>query len=186
MNIKICQVFILLTTISVAISATADIHVVDDSGQRVSLKGPARNIVSLAPNITELLFAVGAGQWITGVAQYSDYPEKAQSIMRIGGYQSLDYEKIITLQPDLIVAWESSISAGSIEKLKKLGIPVFITEAYNLDDIPVLLRKLARLTDTQKQAHKAINQYNQHLASLRQQFSKKKKISVFIRSGNNH
>ncbi|NOY67775.1 MAG: cobalamin-binding protein [Gammaproteobacteria bacterium] len=169
-----------LVVLFAAFNAFAVIEVIDDDGSRVSLKQPARKIVSLAPHTTELLFAAGAGQWVVGAVNFSDYPLAAKSIARVGGYQSLDYEKIITLQPDLVVAWQSGNRPANIEKLKKMGIPVFVTEARKLDDIPVLLEKISRLTDTQAQAKKIINQYQQHLSSLRRLNLDKKKISVFF------
>jgi len=176
---KICLIIVLTGNLFYAFNVAASIEVVDDSGLSVVLKQPARRIVSLAPHATELLFAAGAGQQVVGVVDFSDYPESAKSITSVGGYQSLDYEKIISLQPDLIVAWKSGNPAGSIEKLKKMGIPVFITEARMLDDIPGLLMRIGGLTDTQKQAQKVIDQYNKHLSLLRQQNKNKKKVSVF-------
>src|SRR5207249_4842871 len=87
-----------------ALAARAEIRVVDDSGATVLLKAPAQRIISLAPHMTELLFAAGAGDRIVGTTEYSDYPATATKIPRIGSSSLLDMERIITLKPDLIVA----------------------------------------------------------------------------------
>ena len=76
------------------VAARADIAVSDDAGRQVQLAGPARRIVSLAPHITELLFAAGAGDAVVGVTEFSDYPETARAITRVGGGTGLDLEAI--------------------------------------------------------------------------------------------
>ena len=83
--------------------AQAEIVINDDRGTAVKLAAPAQRIVSLAPHITEVLFAAGAGGRIVGTVEYSDYPEAAQKIRRVGGYSRLDLEAIAALKPDLIV-----------------------------------------------------------------------------------
>ena len=83
--------------------ARAEIAVVDDSGATVRLAQPAKRIVSLAPHVTESLFAVGAGDRIVGAVEYSNYPEAAKKIARVGGYSRLDLEAIVALKPDLVI-----------------------------------------------------------------------------------
>ena len=83
----------------------ANITVTDDAGKTVTLKAPAKRILSLAPHVTELLYAAGAGDLIVGTVEYSDFPEAARKIPRIGNHDSLDLERIVALKPDLIVIW---------------------------------------------------------------------------------
>lgn len=78
-------------------STQASIRVLDDAGRTINLESPAKRIISLAPNITESLFAAGAGNKIIGAVSYSDYPEAAKKIPRVGGYPKLDLEMIISL-----------------------------------------------------------------------------------------
>lgn len=157
-------------------SADATQHAVDSG---LILEKPARRIISLAPHTTELLYAAGAGQWIVGAVSYSDYPKEALAIPRVGGYQSFDYEAIVALRPDLIVAWKSGNPSSGLDKLRGLGIPVFVTEARSLNDIPELLMQLSQLTATQRQAEREALRYKQHLAQLRQRYASAKKLSVF-------
>jgi iron complex transport system substrate-binding protein len=94
-------------------TAHADVSVKDDIGNTVKLAQPAKRIVSLAPHMTETLFAAGAGAQIVGTVDYSDYPEAAKKIQRVGGYSRFDLEAIAALKPDLIVAWQSGNAAGA-------------------------------------------------------------------------
>jgi iron complex transport system substrate-binding protein len=100
-----------LLTILVAIAwvlpAWAEIAVRDDSGLEVRLPKPATRIVSLAPNITETLFAAGAGDRLVGTVEYSDYPAAAKRIRQVGSYANLNPETILALKPDLVIAWQS-------------------------------------------------------------------------------
>ena len=91
---------LLLTLLLAAGSAQATIDITDDTGQALHLAQPAKRIVSLAPHITEMLFAAGAGNQVVGAVQYSDYPEAAKKIARVGGYTSVDMEKVAALKPD--------------------------------------------------------------------------------------
>jgi len=100
----------------------AQSHVFDDQGTKFSTSKPARRIISLAPHLTEMLFSAGAGKYIVGTVSYSDYPDSAKSIKRIGSYNKFGLEEIITLKPDLIVAWETGNPHHIIEKLKSLGV----------------------------------------------------------------
>ena len=83
---------IILTWLSVTVAA--EIVVVDDNGQQVKLVGPAKRIVSLAPNITEVLFHIGAGEQIVGADEYSNYPEAAKDILRVNNHAAANYELI--------------------------------------------------------------------------------------------
>jgi len=99
------------------------IEVVDDTSRLIILEQPAQKIISLSPHITELIYSAGAGEKIIAVDNYSDYPEAAKSITRIGDANHLDIEKIISLQPDLIVAWGSGQSHNQfIEQLIHLQL----------------------------------------------------------------
>ena len=88
-----------------AASVQAACTVRDDAGNLITIQ-PARRIISLAPDVTEILFAIGAGKHIIGVMSGSDYPENAQNLPRIGSFAGLDIEKIISLKPDLIITWD--------------------------------------------------------------------------------
>ena len=124
--------------------AWSDFPVTDDAGHEIVLQHPARRIVSLSPHITELLFAAGAGSFVVGVSDFSNYPAAAEDLPRISGGGSLDMEAILALRPDLVVAWQSGNPELQVQRLQSLGMTVFLSEPRRLEDIPGTLRKLGR------------------------------------------
>ena len=159
--------------------AFAAISVVDDAGNIVSLSSPAQKIISLAPHLTELLFAIDAGSRLVGTVEHSDYPLAANQIRRIGGYHAIDLESIIALQPDLIIAWKIGNNPVQIEKLQSLGIPVFINEPRHIEDIPDTVRRLAVLTGKNKQAKVFIGEFEQQHAILKKRFAGRRPVKLF-------
>jgi iron complex transport system substrate-binding protein len=155
------------------------IHVTDDAGQRVTLASPARRIVSLAPHITELLFAMGAGETLVGASEFSDYPEAARAISRVGGGSGLDLEAILALQPDLVIAWESGNPAGQVRRLQQLGLPVFFSEPRRLQDIISSLERFGRLTGRLEAARDQVRAFAHRLEDLRLRYSGGDEVTVF-------
>lgn len=160
-------------------SAHADMSVKDDSGASVHLKAPARRIVSLAPHVTESLFAIGAGERLVGTVDYSDYPEAAKRVPRIGGYSRIDLEAVIAKKPDLIIAWQSGNSQPQVEQLKALGLPVYVTQPNTMDDIADQLERFGQLTGSEVAAKKTAGEFRQRLARLRQANADKPRVRVF-------
>jgi iron complex transport system substrate-binding protein len=159
--------------------AWSDIRVVDDSGQTLTLQKPAQRIVSLAPHITELLFAVGAGVAVVGASDFSDYPEAARAIPRVGGGGGLDLEAILALQPDLVIAWESGNPAGQTRRLQQLGLPVFFSEPGRMEDIISSLERFGQLTGKQEEAHVQAHAFADRLQELRQRYSGQDNVTVY-------
>ncbi len=162
-----------------AVPAFAEVRVTDDLGQTVVLAQSARRIVSLAPHVTEMLFAAGAGAHIVGAVQYSDYPEAAQRIPRVGGYTSLDLETIVALRPDLIVAWKSGNPAPQVEKLHELGFAVYVTEPRHIEDVPTDIERLGLLAGTAATAQKAAAAFRAHHDALRRRYAGRPPVDVF-------
>src|SRR5437868_3708643 len=101
----------LLGACLMAAQASAAIRVQDDAGRLVTLAQPAQRVVSLAPHVTEILFAAGGGDRIVGTVNYSDHPPAARDIARIGDNRQVDIERLIALKPDLLVVWRHNASA---------------------------------------------------------------------------
>ena len=157
----------------------AEIRVTDDTGQPVVLEKSAQRIISLAPYITELLFAAGAGEAIVAATEFSDYPEAARTLKQVGGGGGLDLEAIIALQPDLVVAWQSGNPRGQVERLQSLGITVFVSEPRRLGDVPATLQRLGRLAGTEAVAAAQVDSFNRRSAALREKYAHRPKVSVF-------
>ena len=172
-NIKSRLLFFLLG-LTITTSLQAEINVKDDEGHRVKLQQPAKRIISLAPHITESLFAAGAGEKVIGAVAYSDYPEAAKKIPRVGGYPTLDIETIISLKPDLIVAWALGNNMNQVNKLEALGIPVFKSEPRNPLDIANTIRRFGILAGTTKISKKESSKFILHYQRLKKQYSRKK------------
>ena len=155
------------------------IEVVDDHGRAVRLQGPARRIVSLAPHITENLFSAGAGQFVAGTVDHSDYPAAARDLRRVGGYHNFDVELILALQPDLVIAWKEGNPFHLVEKLERLGLTVYINEPKRLEDIPRAIVRFGALTGMEDQARETARRFAAALSQLRAQHVQAEKISVF-------
>ncbi|WP_144063364.1 cobalamin-binding protein [Caballeronia insecticola] len=159
--------------------AHAAITVTDDSGAPVTLDRPAARVVSLAPHVTELLFAAGGGARVVGAVTYSDYPKEAQAIPRVGDNKALDLERIVALHPDLIVVWRHGNAARQMDRLKALNIPIYFSEPRHLDDIATSIDKLGALLGTQASAHAAADTFTRDIAQLRARYAQQPPVSVF-------
>jgi iron complex transport system substrate-binding protein len=164
---------------SVYMTQAQAITVTDDSGAPVTLAKPAQRVVSLAPHVTELLFAAGGGARIVGAVTYSDYPKQAQSIPRVGDNKALDLERIVALHPDLIVVWRHGNAARQMDRLEALGIPIYTSEPKHLDDIAASIDKLGALLGTETSAHAASNAFTRDVAQLRARYAQRPAVSVF-------
>jgi iron complex transport system substrate-binding protein len=141
---------------------------------------PGERIVSVAPNLTELLFAAGAASQIVAVSEYSDYPEAAKSLPRIGDAFRLDYEAIVALSPTVAVIWDGGTPAGVSERLTELGIRVVGVPAYRLDDIATGLVTLGALAGTEEIAAAAAADFRRRIETLRSNYRDRERIRVFI------
>jgi len=159
--------------------ARAEIAVVDDSGATVRIAQPAKRIISLAPHVTESLFAVGAGERIVGTVEYSNYPEDAKKITRVGGYSRLDLEAIVALKPDLVIVWESGNVKAHVEKLRALGLTLYLTQPNRIEDVMSTLERLSQLAGTQDVGRKTVADLNARLERLRQSYSRKPPVRTF-------
>ena len=126
-------------------SAHAALSAVDDAGRTVTLAGPAARVISLAPHTTELIYAAGGGARLVGAVSYSDYPPEANALPRVGSNSALDLERIVSLKPDLIVVWRHGNDARQLEKLRELGIALFVSEPHKVDDVATNLERLGTL-----------------------------------------
>jgi iron complex transport system substrate-binding protein len=167
-----------------ATPAEAVIGVIDDSGRSISLDQPARRIVSLAPSITEMLFAAGAGAAVVGTVEYSDYPDAARRIPRVGNNGLLDMERIVALRPDLIIAWWHGGFDRQLDQLHSLGVPVFLSEPRRLDGIPRTLLAFGRLTGEQSAAENAARSSSAAVNELRSRYAAQREVSVFYQVWN--
>lgn len=159
--------------------AHAEVVVMDDTGATLRLAEPAKRIVSLAPHITETLFAAGAGGRIVGAVEYSDYPDAAKKLPRVGGYARLDLEAIAALKPNLVVGWASGNSPAHIEKIRALGVPVYLSQPERIDDVANSLERYGELAGTPAAGRAAATDFRDRLKGLRDRYGARPKVRVF-------
>jgi iron complex transport system substrate-binding protein len=159
-------------------SSRADITVIDDSGHRIVLSAPAKRIVSLAPHVTELLFAAGAGKSVIAATDQSDFPPAALQLPSIGAGTRPDLERIASLKPDLVVAWKSGINAQGIARLRAMGIPVFLSEPNDFSQIATSLERLGALAGS-PQGKTEADKFRKSLSELRSRYAGRESVTVF-------
>jgi iron complex transport system substrate-binding protein len=179
MNRGLLRCLFVLVLAAGSVNATADIRVSDDSGREVLLARPATRIISLAPHIVELLFAAGAGDRIVGTVEYSTFPEAAKSIPRIGDSAQLDLERIISLKPDLIVVWQHGNAQRQLDRLLRLGIPVYYNEPRSLSDIAKSVEQFGILTGNEAHALPAAREFQKRESALRARYEGRSPVKVF-------
>jgi iron complex transport system substrate-binding protein len=160
-------------------SSFADIEVVDALGRTVALEKPATRVVSLAPHITEVVFAAGAGEQLIGAVSYSDYPEAAKDIPRVGSYDTVSYETLVALNPDLVLAWHEGNGDEVVARLESFGLNVYVSEPRKLEDVALSLRAVGKLTGNEDIAEAAAQKFLQQLSHLRETYSTQEPVSVY-------
>ena len=137
-------------------------------------------IVSLAPNLTELLFAAGAGAQVVGTSEYSDWPPPARELPRIGDAFRLDYEGILALRPDVAVAWRSGTPTEAVARLERAGIRVVVVPVQSLEEIATGIETLGRLAGTQDIAATAADGFRAEVERLRARHAGRPVLDVFV------
>ena len=159
--------------------------VVDDRDITVTLDSPAARIISLAPSMTELLFSLDVGENVVGVVEYSNYPEAAKQIPIVGRFDRLDVERILSLQPDLIISWQSGNPRGAIQRLREMGYPVYTAEPVTVASIADTLLRLGTLTGQTGKAEALSATIHDTLNGLQTQYADASPVSVFYQVWHN-
>ena len=154
----------------VSATALAATTVTDDTGQRVTLPNLPQRIISLAPSATEMLFAAGAGNRLVATVDFSDEPAAAKRVPRIGDVTAIDMERLVALHPDLVVAWPGGGNPAQIEKIARLGIPIYRQQVNRLADLPGSLRRLGALTSDESTAEQAARALSAELARITREY----------------
>lgn len=141
---------------------------------------PRPRIVSLAPNLTEIAYAAGAGDAIVGTVEYSDYPAAARKLPRVGDAWRVDMERVLALHPDVVLVWPSGTPEAVIGQLRKLGLKVESVPTYRLADVPVALRRIGALAGSAALAEQAARAFEKDVAAQRAGHAQSTVLSVFI------
>lgn len=144
--------FLCFIMVVVPVSGHQEKTITDDLGNPFIMRTPPQRIISLAPNITEILFALGLEKQIIGVTRYCDYPDEAQKKEKIGGLIDSNLEKILSLNPDLILGFRGN-TKRILKRMKSLQLPIFAIEmGTTLDSLFTVIGKIGTITQTHKKA----------------------------------
>jgi len=156
--------------------------VTDEIGRPVTPRAlPTRRVVSLAPNVTELLFAIGAGDQVVGIDRYSDQPAgRVERLPSVGSDYEPSLEKIVGLAPDLVLLSRSANRRETADALERLGVPSFITETPAVADMPRTLRDLGALTGHAADAARQLAALQGGLAAVRARVAGQRRPRVLV------
>ncbi|NWF92491.1 MAG: cobalamin-binding protein [Syntrophaceae bacterium] len=135
-----------------SLAFTDSLRLTDEVGRKVILSSSPQRIISLAPNITEILFGLGLDQEVVGVSIHCNFPEKARTKVRVGSLISLDFERIVSLKPDLVIATGAGNTRDMVERLERLGLPTYVIFPKNFDDVLKSIDHLGKVVGREKQA----------------------------------
>lgn len=161
----------------------AALQLTDAEGRTLRLAAPAQRIVTLAPHLTDALLALGAGSRIAAVSD--DHDQRGAHATSLSGFPvvadaaSLNYEKMLALQPDLVLAWGSGTPQGWIARLRQLGLPVFVVEARRLDDLAQQIEQLGRLSGRDAAARQQAQQVRARIRRLAEHQGAAPRLSYF-------
>lgn len=163
-----------------ALAHAAELRVADDAGHEIRLDRPAHRIVALAPHLTELAYAAGAGDAVVAVGRYSDFPRAALAKPVVGDAFALDYEALARLQPDLVLVWGSGTPQRFKDKLRALGWPVMEIEIRDVAGLESALRRIGTLAGTGPVADARAQAIAADWAALRREYAGRRPVRVFF------
>lgn len=151
----------------------------DDAGREFTVDRPATRVIALAPNLTELVYAVGAGATLIGTVTSSTYPEAARSVAKVGDHQRFDIERILLLKPDLVLAWQHGNPGRELAQLEAAGLPLYRLEPRRLDDVPRALERVGELLGHADQGRVAAQTLRTEIGELRRRYRGAEPVTVF-------
>lgn len=180
----LCKLIALVILITPLVATSGSLTLTDDTGRDLYLVKPAERIVSLAPHVTEVLFAAGAGEQVVGVVAYSDYPEAARSLPQVGGHSNVDLEAIVALRPDLVIAWAGGNREAHLDKLGAMGIPVYLDESRNLEGVAHSIEQFGLLAGTHDVARRVADDFRTRWRRLAEDHAGRPPVPMFYQIWN--
>lgn len=145
----------------------SDRKVTDRLGRVVRVPMDPVRVVSLAPSVTEVVYALGQDQRLQGVTQFSNYPPEAMNLPRVGSYVHLDVEKIVSLRPDLCLAIKDGNPIDVIRRLEGLNIPVYAVDPKNLDAVMEMISDVGELLDAIQQSELIVKNMKERIETVK-------------------
>jgi iron complex transport system substrate-binding protein len=151
----------------------------DDSAHRHRFAAAPQRVATLAPSLTELVYAAGAGSRLVATVIGSDFPPEARALASVGDYQRVDVERLLRLKPDVVLVWTSGNSQRELAQLVSAGVPVVHLEPRRLDDVARAIERLGELFGTSDAARARAQALRNELASLGREFASQPPVAVF-------
>lgn len=139
----------------------------------------ATRIVTLAPHLAELMFAIGAGDLVVGVSAWTDYPPAVAGLPVVSDAFTVDHEQLALADPGMLLAWDSGMPAHIVDELRKTGYRVEVIRTRSLDDVGAAMLRLGQLVGRSEQAAAAVNAFESDLGIIRSQYAGAEPIRVF-------
>ena len=173
----------LLAALAAAVMAIAFLAACEKSasptGSPAASDRNALRVVTLAPNLAELMFAADAGDQLVGVSAYTDFPPAAAKLPVIGDAFAIDQEQLLLLKPDVLLAWDEGTPRHMLDQLRDAGFRVEVIGTSGLEDVAEALERIGDLTGNPQQAKQAAQHYRQQIAALREHYEDADTVSVF-------
>jgi iron complex transport system substrate-binding protein len=151
----------------------------DDRGISISLAARPARIVALSPHLAEIVYAAGAGDRLVAAVRFSDYPEAVRRLPSVGDAARFDIERLLALNPDLVLGWQSGNPAPELRRVERVGLPLFVTEARRLEDVPRLIRTVGAIAGSAEAAERSAVPFEQSFATLRSRYERLSPVRVF-------
>jgi iron complex transport system substrate-binding protein len=159
--IKFCgtilKLIVFLIVTAVSFSPAWARQVTDQLGRQVILSDDPQRVVSLAPSITEIIFALGQERRLKGATRFSDFPPEAISLPKVGSYVQLDLERIVALKPDLCIAIKDGNQRQTVVRLESLEVPVYVVDPRNLEAVTETIIEIGDLLHATENAEDLVN-----------------------------
>jgi len=141
--------------------------IVDDIGVEVTVRPVPKRVITLAPNLTEMIYELGEGNKLVGNTTYCNFPPQAKSVEKVGNMLTIDYEKIVSLKPDLIFMTVVGNSKNSYDKLKDLGMNIFVSNPKTFAGINKTFLDMGKIFDKKKLAKEKISRWDSVISSIK-------------------
>jgi iron complex transport system substrate-binding protein len=155
-------------------------EITDDLGKKISLPNEVTRAVSLAPNLTEIIFSVDAGDKLVGVTSFCNYPEEATKIQKIGDTLKPNIENIIALKPQIVFVSTASQLESFTDTLEKQGITVYVTNPNTLEDIYKSIEKIGEVLGKVGKANEVVKDLKKRVAEVEEKTKNVEKIKTFV------
>jgi len=153
---------------------------VDSLGRKVVLRSPPKRIVSLAPSITEMIYFLGLGDTLVGVTRFSHFPEEARKKPRVGTYTDINVERVVTLDPDLVIATADGNRREDVEMLEEAGVPVYVVNPRRIRQILEAIESVGNVCGVAPRARARVGSLRKRIEKVKEAVRGRHRPLVFL------